>query len=299
MNKEYLIGIDLGGTNIDGGLVDLSGKIVKKISYPTEASKGKKQIIDKLVDMIQKLRKGHVMGVGIGVPGPIEPKKGVLSNPPNLPGWKNVNLKRILEEKVRLPIFIENDANCFALAEAKCGQGKKIDNVLCFTLGSGIGGGIVINGKLYTGTAGLAGELGHITVNKDEEMKCGAGQKGCLEVYSCSRGIEKRYKKILKKKATFEEIYEMVKKGKANKKVKQIIADAGEYLGVALANYINIFNPELMVLGGGLSKAKLITDIAIKTMKKFAMPQALKKVKVIVSKMQDPGIIGAASIINR
>jgi len=299
LNKEYLIGVDFGATYIRGGLVDLSGKVVKKIEYPTEASKGKKQILDKIVDVIQKLRKGHVLGVGIGCPGPLDPKKGILFSLPNLPGWNNVPIKRLLEDKLRIPIFIENDAKCFAIAESKCGQGRKIEHILCFTIGSGIGGGIIINGKLYTGSGGLAGELGHVVVNKDESTKCGAGIRGCLELYSCARGIEKRYKSITKKKATFKEIYDMVKSKKAPKKVKQIIDDAGEYLGIAFANYINIFNPELIIIGGGLSKAKIIVDLAIKTAKKHAFPHTIKGVTFITSKLQDAGIIGAASIINR
>lgn len=235
----------------------------------------------------------------MGVPGPLDPRKGLVIDPPNLPGWKNVPLKRMLEDKLRLPIFIENNANCFGIAEAKCGQGRKIDHLLCFTLGSGIGGGIIANGKLYTGSAGFGGELGHVMMNPHEELKCNLGHKGCLEVYSCARGIEKRYKMITKKKATYDEIYAMVKSGKANKKVKDIIKDAGEYLGMAFANYVNIFNPELIILGGSMSRAKLITDVAAKTMKRYAFPSAAKRVKIITSKLQDAGIIGAASIINR
>ena len=296
MNKEYLIGVDLGGTKIEGGLVDLSGKIVKKIEYPTEAAKGKKQVIEKIVDIVQKLRKGQVMGVGVGCPGQVDVKKGIVITAPNLPGWNNVNLKRILEERLRLPIFMENDANCFALAESKCGQGRKIENMLCFTLGSGIGGGIIINGRLYTGSGGMGGELGHMTINKDDDDKCNAGHKGCLEVYSCGRGIEKRYKDATKKKATAHEISDMAK---SNKKAKQIIVEGGEALGMAFASYLNIFNPELIILGGGLSKSKLLVETAEKTMRKYAFPHAEKGVKIILSKMQDAGIIGAASIIHR
>lgn len=249
--------------------------------------------------MIQKLRKGQIMGVGIGIPGQIDSKKGVVLGVPNLPGWGNVALKRIIEERLRIPIFIENDANCFALAESKCGQGRKIENLLCMTLGSGVGGGIILNGKLYTGSGGFGGELGHITIDRNEEMKCNSGHRGCLEVYSCARGIERRYKIATKKKAETKEICEMARSKSAPKKVKQIVQEAGECLGIALANHVNVFNPDLIIIGGGVSKSKTIVDTAIRTMKKYALPQPAKKVKVIVSKLQDAGIIGAASIIHR
>ena len=150
MEKEYLIGVDLGGTKIEAGLVDLNGKVVKKIVMPTEASKGKAQVIQNIVFCVNKLRKDTILGVGVGIPGPTDFRRGVAMNPPNLPGWKEVPLKKILEEKLHLNVAVENDAKCFALAEYKCGYEKKVQNLVGITVGTGIGSGIIINGKLYS-----------------------------------------------------------------------------------------------------------------------------------------------------
>ncbi len=292
MEKEYLIGVDLGGRKIEAGLVDLNGKIVKKLIMPTEASKGKQKVIQNIVYAVNKLKKDRILGVGVGIPGPTDYKKGIAINPPNLPGWKEVPLKRILEDKLRMNIAVENDAKCFAIAEYKCGYEKKVQNLVGITVGTGIGSGVIINGKLHRGLSDSAGEIGHMKVVPDG-IKCGCGAKGCLEQYASGRAIERVYNDKSKKKLTAEEIAQLMNK---QKKAKNAIDSAAKYLGVGLANVAVTFDPEVIVVDGSIA--------LIKNFVKTAEKEALKHMKIlpkptpiIHSKTEDAGVLGAASIV--
>jgi len=294
MEKDYLIGVDFNANTISAGLVDLTGKIIKKVEMPTDAKKGKKQVLDNLFAAISKVKKSHVIGIGIGVPGYVDKKRGIIHNAPNLPDWKDVNLKRMIEERINLPTYIDNDINCFALAESKCGSGKKIDNFVVMSIGSGVGSGIVINGKIYRGTNDCAAEIGHTVVVENGD-KCNCGNYGCLETYSSGLAIERRFKDATKKRMTYEEI---AKEYSKNKKAKEIINDAGKYLGVGIANVINFLNPELVIVGGPVIRiVKPIAPLAFKEAQRRALSIPAERVKIMESTLEDAGIIGAASIL--
>lgn len=294
MNREYLIGVDFGGTNIRAGLIDLAGKLMKKFELPTDAKKGKKQVIENLILAIEKVKKEGVIGVGIACPGPLDSRRTMLLDPPNLPGWKETPLKKIVEERLKIPVFLDNDANCFAIAESKCGEGRKTKNLIAVTLGTGIGTGIIIDNKLYAGENGAAGELGHMTVEADG-LKCTCGNFGCWEMYVSAKGIKARYE-LLKGKAA-PEVPEIIKMAKSDNELKELINETGIYLGIGLANIINIFDPGMIILSGGISNIKALLPIALKEAKKRAFTPAGKRTEIIITKMEDPIIIGAASII--
>ncbi len=259
------IGLDIGGTGIKAGLV-YKNKIIKKVKVKT--GKTKKEVIKNILSVIEQLFDSKVKAIGIGCPGPADYEKGVIWNTPNLP-LKGVNLKKIISQKFKRKVFMDNDASCFVLGEA---VRLKKKNVVGLTLGTGVGGGIVINGKLYSGK-GNAGELGHCTINFDGPTeKLG---KGSLEAYLSGKAIKKIYGK---------------EPSQLNKKEW---ARYGKLLGIGIANLAYAFDPDVVVLGGGISnefkffKSSMNREIKTRTTIKTKVLQGNK----------DGGILGAAKII--
>ena len=299
MNK-YFIGVDLGGTKINTVLMNEKAGIIRKIKLPTQAKRGKKFVIKKILESIKfvsyHLNKKSIFGVGIGVPGTLNKERTKILRLPNLQGWKNINLKRILEKKTGLKVIMENDSNCMALAEFLFGHGKrkKINSLVCITLGTGLGGGIIINGKIYNGK-GNAAEFGHMTIESfDKGIKCNCGNKGCLEEYVSVRGIQRIAGNLRIKEKNIIRIQEMARKG--NKKAMQVYEITGKYLGIGLSNIVKILHPEIIVIGGGISKSgSLLLKPAIREMKKriFFKPGKVKTIKL----KDNSGAIGAASLL--
>ena len=185
---QNIIGVDLGGTNIKTALITSKGKIIKKYETSTQANKGSKTVVNNIIDSIEKIKSGKIAGIGIGSPGPLNYKTGTITNPVNLP-FRNTPLRKIIQNKFKLKTFLDNDANCFALDEAVFGQGKKYENVVGITLGTGFGGGLVINKKVYHGRNNAA-ELGHMTINYDgPKSRC--KNHGCIETHVAARGIKR------------------------------------------------------------------------------------------------------------
>ncbi|MBI2651467.1 ROK family protein [Candidatus Woesearchaeota archaeon] len=284
---KYTIGIDLGATNIKSALINLNGKILKKNEMPTEAEKGAKKVIENIISSIEKVKSGKINGIGIGSPGPLDCKKGVILNPVNLP-FRNVPLKKILQKKFQIKVFFDNDTNCFALGEAIFGQGKKYENVLGITLGTGIGAGLVINKKIYHGRNNAA-ELGHATIKYDG-IKSNCGNNGCIEEYISARGIKALFNN---KNIEPYSIYNLAKKG--NKKAIMAFKKMGYYLGIALANTIYAFDPDIIIIGGKISNSwEFFSESMERTVKEkyFAKP-----CKIVKSKLKDAGILGAGALI--
>jgi glucokinase len=284
---RYYLGIDVGGTNIRAGLVR-NGKLCSKIKLRTEAKKGKKAVIENIIKAIKSFDLKDVSAIGLGVPGLVDANKGIVKYSPNLP-FNNTQLVSEIKKKVRKKIFIENDANCFTLSEAFYGAGKGKNIVIGLTLGTGFGSGVVINGKSYRGR-GHALELGHTTINFDgPRSKC--GNDGCVETYVSIRGILNRVKGIYIKNP--RELFELAEQ--KNKKALKLWKETGFYLGVAIANFINSFDPDIIVVGGNVAKAwNFFNKEMTKTLRKRAI---IKGVKVVKSKLGDnAGILGAASL---
>jgi glucokinase len=304
MPKKYILALDIGGTKINAGLISQSGKIIFRARAETQAKKPKiiilKNIFDIITDLLFKAKnkKIKVLAVGIGLAGQIDFEKGIFIAGPNFSrNFKNIPLKNILEKKYRLPIFIDNDARCFALGESIFGQGKNYKNIIGLTLGTGIGGGIIIDKKVYRGNNNLAGEFGHMTMNLNGP-KCSCGKPGHFEALASGRAISQMYKKLAHRTAKVQQIEEKLKQGEKTAKI--IIQRVSQNLAIGLANLISALNPEIIILGGGLIKFKKFWQPAIKMIKEKNPFSFNLKTKVIASKLGDDAtLLGAAALTRR
>lgn len=298
----YVIGIDFGGTKIEGSVVNSKGKIslTKRIPTPS-CNKGKEQIIKGIISVINYLKKESnkkIKGIGISLPGFVDGYGKIVFGGGTLTCLVRTNLKKEIEKKVRLPVYIENDANCFALAEATYGAGRKQKVVVGVIWGTGIGGGLVVDKQIYSGAFGGASEFGHMVIDPEVKKgpKCGCGQRACLEMLSSGKNISRLYKqrggKI--KNANPRQIYDS--KEAVSKK---IINDAIHYLGIGLATLVNVFNPDVIVLGGGVSNLPLPVYTRIKKeVKRYALPILTKSLKIRKHSISDSsGILGAAALV--
>jgi len=317
--KGYSIGVDLGGTNIVSAIVNYQGKIVNRLKVPTLAERGKEATIKRIIETIHEnivqssVAPDDIIGIGIGAPGPLDVKKGIINFAPNLPGWRDVPLKKILENEFKMKVVLENDGNAAAWGERCFGIGRGVDNLVCFTLGTGIGGGIIIDGKIYHGSNYGAAELGHMTVNK-EGPRCNCGNYGCLEAYSSATGIKNRIKNRIEEgikskflnfdnnNGLFESlrlklIFETARKG--DKLTKGVVEEAISYLGIAIANIANILNPEMVVLVGGITNEgnKLLIPLR-REAKRRAFYSNYKSLKIVIGKLGgNAGVLGAAALL--
>jgi len=301
--NHYVVGIDIGGTNIKLGLIDKKGLIRARAHLPTkDFIHSKKRLIDGIVLGCQhilkenKIKKSQVSGIGIGLPGLVNTKKSLVYSLTNIPGWSNVPLKKIIEKKLKIPTFIDNDVNVITLAEWKYGAGQGMKNMVCITIGTGLGGGLIINNALYRGEGFAAGELGHIPVN-EKGQKCNCGGWGCLETYAGNRYLNVRAQHIFYKKITLEEVTR-----KANQGQPQAVVfwkEVAEHIGNGLTGVVNILNPSCIVIGGGIAKAHQHMFKTIRlTIKRRAMHVQGKMVKILKSKLgSDAGIIGTRVLV--
>jgi glucokinase len=302
MAKKFIIAIDLGGTNLKCALLDNSFKIRAKSSFSTKSFDDKYRLIQGITDSVdsfilsQKLKRSVILGVGIGVPGPVDTLKGIVHFLPNIPGWKEVRLKKILEEKTKLPVFIDNDAKLMTLAEHKAGAARNCRNALCLTLGTGVGGGLIINDLLYRGADNAAGEIGHFPVNERGPL-CGCGARGCLEAYVGNHKIIKDARKLFGPKITLERISALARGN--NPKAINFWSRVGERLGWVLSGMVNLLNLDAIVIGGGVSYAgKVLFENVRRTILLRAMRLPARRVKVIKAKLGgDAGIIGAGYLV--
>lgn len=318
MKKEkFYIGIDLGGTNVVAVIVDKKGKIYGQIQFPTQGEKGPEFVIKNISDNIKNLIKSskislrNIEKIGIGSPGPLDSKKGIIMGAVNLPGWKYVELKKELEGYLKIKVGVENDANCAVYGEKWIGAGKNVNNVVGLTLGTGVGGGIIINGKLIRGANYNAAEIGHMSLNPDGPV-CNCGAHGCLEQYASATAIAKFAKEKIKSGA--RSIITEIVKGDINKITSKVVYEAlisGDkvaqeiwnyfikYLGAGIANVIHILNPELIIIAGGVINAgKYLFDPLKEAVRKQTFPQMFKIVKIVPAKLGElAGAIGAAGIV--
>jgi glucokinase len=254
---RYSIGVDLGGTNSRAAAVDEQGAILERISIATDLASGRDQVIDDIVRNIHELRSTTgstgLVGVGIGVPGFIRMKEGMIVGSHNLPGFDNFPVRDEISRRLGSAVILENDANAAALGEKWMGAGKSVDDLVLLTLGTGIGGGIISGGRVLHGFVGMAGELGHITVSPNGNP-CGCGNKGCLEKHASATAVETMAKLLaLGDNLTAREVFEMAERGE--ERARRVFAMMGEALGTALASLINIFNFPLYLLSGGVLPA--------------------------------------------
>ena len=308
------IGIDIGGMSIKGAAVDSIGKVYETFSMPFIKGEPGEVTIRKLAETVRdyismcKLE-GKIVGIGIGSPGTLDVKNGIVEYANNL-GWNQLPVADLMREVLPYPVRLTNDANAAALGEAKYGAGKEYQNIIMLTLGTGVGGGIILNSKLYEGNQGKAGELGHVVVEVDGEQ-CTCGRKGCLETYASATALIRETKKaMLKNKRSLlwkmcPEIemvsgkvpFEAAKKGDAT--AIKVLDNYVKYLGEGILNYCNIFRPNAIVLSGGIANAgdylfdRVIKYVADRNYGYKMTPE----VKILPAKLgYDSGKIGAAAL---
>ncbi len=302
--KNYAIGIDIGGTNIPASIIDENGTVIHTIDKKTMAEGGPDAVINRIVESITDLLKyfdgnikdAKIIGVGLGAPGALDHQKGLVIASPNLPKWKNVPLVEKIKQQVKMPIFIDNDANCAAIGEHWIGAASGTRNSILITLGTGVGGGIIINNKIYRGSHGTAGELGHITIIANGN-KCACGNFGCLEAYASASATALRGKELLKRSdLTAYDIYKQAEQGDALS--RDILIESGTYLGIGIATFANIFDPDMIIIGGGFAGAeKYLIPAAIKEAYKRSFKSIMDNVKITTAKLGNhAGIIGAAKL---
>jgi glucokinase len=242
------------------------------------------------------LKKTDILGLGLGVPGPVDADKGVVHFFPNIPGWKEVKLCEILSKKTGLRVMLDNDAKLMARAEYKAGMAWGFSNVLCMTLGTGVGAGIILSGRMYRGKDNAAGEIGHLPINEDGPL-CNCGGKACLESYVGNTRLIKEAERLFKKRISLEELSLLACKN--NRIALKLWKDAGRRIGIALAAVTNLLNLDAVVIGGGVANAgKVLFDAIRLTLKERAMTVQAKRVKVFKARLgKDAGLIGAAMLI--
>lgn len=308
--KRAVIGVDLGGTNMRVAVLNPDGEVLMKFKEATHASDGRQRVAARLLEHIrvQAFRAGEtgykVEAVGIGAPGVIDIEKGIVVKSPNFPDWNNFGLRQWLETELSIPVFIENDANAAALGEQWRGAGRGINSMILITLGTGVGGGLVLNKEIWHGADGMAGEVGHITIIPDGRV-CSCGNRGCLETYASARGIVQSYREALDRQGvpmsdqrrgfSSEMIYKAAQDGDGT--ARAIMEDMGRHLGIGLAGLINIFNPEMIVIGGGVMAAwQLFIDAAKREVMWRAFEVLAKRARIVPAELgDDAGMVGAAA----
>lgn len=261
--KNYVLGIDVGGTTCKLGIFEITGKLIDKWEIPTDITEHGSHILDNVAESIHHRLKekaiapDEVQGAGIGIPGTVK-KNGTVERNANL-GWKNVNVEKELQAKLLLPVKTGNDANVAAMGEMWQGGARGFDNILMVTLGTGVGGAVIVDRRMLSGSHGAGGEIGHMTVNKSETLQCGCGQYGCLEQYTSATGIVRMAKRMaggqknIEEDFTAKDVLDAAKGG--NEAAVKVVEEVCEILGQALSNVACVSDPDIILIGGGVSKA--------------------------------------------
>ncbi len=317
--REVMIGVDLGGTKILAGVFDPLTECIGRARVSTKAQRGADEVIERIVRAVKDavdecdLDLKQVKGIGVGAPGAVNPENGRVIFAPNL-GWEDVPLKKELEKQLDIPVFLENDCNVATLGIHEVELKGKPKQVVGLFLGTGIGGGLILNGELYSGFNRTAGEIGHMVLEVGGP-KCGCGNKGCFEALASRTAIFRKIQTAVKdgQKTVLTDMLgpdlEDLRSGdlrkamkRGDKFVEHVIEEAAEYTGIAVANLINVFNPEVVVIGGGLME-QLEDDmlaIIVETAMDYAMPGTTKGIEIVASKLSDDaGIIGGAVLARR
>ncbi len=308
--SQYVFGVDVGGTTVKLGFFDVEGKLLEKWEIPTRTEEEGSHILPDVAESIQKkmeekkIASDKVVGVGVGAPGPID-SEGVVHRAVNL-GWGTFSIKGTLENILHMPVMAGNDANVAALGEMWKGGGQGSSDLIMVTLGTGVGGGIIIGGKVLTGFRGAGGEIGHIHVQDEETESCGCGNKGCLEQYASATGIarlafrklaESNRESILREgRISAKTVFDAVKQKDAL--AMEVAEEFGKYLGDGLSVIAGVVNPETIVIGGGVSKAGEILMDYIRPHYEKNVFHANRNVKFALATLgNDAGIYGAAKLI--
>ena len=305
----------MGGTKVRAVLADGTGKLLARTDRPTQADKGLDAVIDNIVAVINKVMSkstpGEVLAIGIGAPGPLNPRIGVVFSPPNLPGWTDVPLRDLIEAKLGLPVYLGNDANLAALGEYTFGAGKDYRYLVYITVSTGIGGGIIEDGNIIHGSRGAAGEIGHMTIKLDGPV-CNCGNIGCFEALASGTAIRKRALALLatNRPTLLRELANhkldsvnavMVEKAAklGDEAALELLHETAVYLGVGITNILHLFNPEIVVIGGGVSQVgDLIFEPLRAEVNRRAMPAFRENVPIVPTDLgDDVGLYGTVALV--
>ena len=314
-NDDYVVGVDMGGTKILAAVINAKGEIVQQAKRATKPKKGPEEVIERITRCIREaidgaeLKPSQIRAIGIGSPGPLDPETGVIIFAPNL-GWSNVPLKAKLEANLSIPTFVDNDVNVGTLGEYAFGAGRGVKNLVGIFVGTGIGGGIILDGKLFHGVNKTAGEVGHMIVEV-KGPRCGCGNFGCLEAVASRTAITRDLQKAILKKGKKSKLTELnggnldlirskaiaraVKQG--DKPTIKVVQRAAKYLGISVASIVHFLNPEMVVLGGGVVEAMgdSLLDPIRHAAAEYALPTTMDGVQIVAATLGDnAGVIGAS-----
>ncbi len=309
MNR-YCFGVDIGGTTVKLGLFNADGDLLEKWEIPTVTEDNGKAILPDVARSIHRkmdereMTRDEVLGVGVGAPGPVD-SEGTIYGAVNL-GWGTFSIKKELQTLLNMPVEAGNDANVAALGEMWQGGAKGYEDVVLVTLGTGVGGGVIVHGKILSGSTGSAGEIGHVHVNDDEEASCNCGNKGCLEQYVSATGVVRlaneklaesdRPSLLRDRPMSAKAVWDAVKQG--DPLAMEVAEDFGWYLGKALAVVAGVVNPEIFVIGGGVSKAgNVLIDYIQKNYQKYAFSGCRGALFTLARLGNDAGIYGSAKMV--
>ena len=310
-----VLAIDLGGTKIIAALISPGGEMLAREYSLTHADDGPESVINRIftaidhILILQKIGLTQLDGISLAIAGAIDRANGVVTLSPNLPGWHDIPLKKTVEEKYKVKTFLLNDANAAALGEYYFGAGRGVQNLIYATVSTGIGGGLIIDGELYSGTSGGAGEIGHMTIDVNG-IRCNCGNIGCLETLASGTAVAREAIRRLRQgeKSALTQMVEgkleeitAEKVGLAAQKSDtlslEVVTQAATYLGIGFVNLVNIFNPEMIVVGGGLSKmGDLLLAPARRVVRERAFPLLAQAVRIVPAQLgDDAGVFGAAA----
>jgi len=314
--RRYLGAVDLGGSKILSVVADEEGRILGEDRRPTQAGEGPEAGLERIAASLEAalaeagLRRDDLRAVGVCSPGPIDPARGVIPEAPNLPGWHDVPVCQYLADRLGVPAILENDATAAAYGEFVYGAGRGCRHIVYITLSTGIGGGLVLDGRLYRGASGAAGEIGHITIDADGPL-CGCGKPGHVEAFASGRAIAGEGEAVLARggspllarlaeedgELTAATVHRAADAGDAE--AIRIVRRAGYYLGIALAAYVDIFNPEVIIIGGGLRHIRdHYLGPAEQEMYRRAMQEPLKVVRLVEAELGDySGVMGVVALL--
>ena len=317
-DNYFIVGVGIRRTKVFVGIANLQGNIITRRKTPLKKEDNQEIILKKLISLIYKTIKDSgiprekVIGIGIGSPGPLYAHSGVILSPPNFPGWHSVPLKKLIEEEFRVPVFIDNDANVAALGEKWFGNGQGIDNFIYISVDKGVGAGIVINGRVYRGVSGIAGEFGHISILL-KGKRCECGNYGCLENLAGGLAIVSKAKKLissgrktmlakmlkgrLEDDIGIEVIIEAARR--KDELALELLGEATRYLGIGVANLVNLFDTKTLIFGGWVAQGEeILLEPIRKIVKKRVYPSLVRDLEIISSDFgEEIYMIGAVALV--
>jgi len=298
------IGVDIGGTKIAIGVVDTKGTIIIQSEMPTNKNERPSEMIEEIIQEIQRLVNkvgldvDECKGVGIGAPGPLKAKEGIIACPPNLPNWRDVNIVQQMSSYFSIPIVLENDANAAALGEKWIGSAQRYNNFIYVTISTGIGAGIYLNNQLITGVSGNAGDVGHIVIDPSYG-RCICGQEGCFEYVASGTAISRICSEIYGREITTREAFSLYESG--DERVVECLNKVFKNIGVGMVTLINLFDPESIIIGGGVSKAGANLFKPIRQyVETYTLQREGNETEILPAKLStNSGLIGAAALIEQ